>query len=118
MRKRFDRDLQRALQTQTAVMQAPPGALKKRLDVLRKVLRENTEPPAGDALFVKNGVSSRTWFQLRGDVTIGSSADADVRVEADYVSRLHCVLRKVAADWLIEDSGSTYGVFVNGDKVE
>ncbi len=56
---------------------------------------------------------------LAGGVNaIGRSEDNDVCLPGGAVSRYHCEIRLEGATWIIEDQGSTYGTYLNGDKVE
>ncbi len=50
-------------------------------------------------------------------ITIGKSAESQLRLRSDSVSRRHCRLVMGAAGWRVEDLGSTNGLFVNGCSV-
>jgi DNA-binding CsgD family transcriptional regulator len=54
-----------------------------------------------------------------GVVTIGRSADSDIRIEWDaMVSRVHAVLERMGHHWTIDDDGlSRNGTFVNGMRL-
>jgi pSer/pThr/pTyr-binding forkhead associated (FHA) protein len=54
-----------------------------------------------------------------GSVTIGRSADSDIRIEWDpMVSRVHAVVERIGHHWTIEDHGlSRNGTFVNGARL-
>jgi DNA-binding NtrC family response regulator len=41
----------------------------------------------------------------------------DVRVPGRWISSSHAVVRAVAGEWILEDSGSRNGTFVNGERV-
>ena len=58
-------------------------------------------------------------FPLEGSrVTLGSHAANDVAFEDDpYLSRMHAVLERYPAGWLIRDLGSRNGTHVNGERV-
>lgn len=49
--------------------------------------------------------------------TVGRTADNDLRVEADYVSRHHAVLLLAGPDTVLEDLHSTNGTYVNGEPI-
>lgn len=58
-------------------------------------------------------------FQL-GDqpITIGRSADADIVLLDERVSRIHCGVRLWDGDFYIKDLKSRNGTWVNNDKVD
>ncbi len=49
---------------------------------------------------------------------IGRSADTDVQIERDSVSRRHAQIIRVQRGWRIEDLGSTNGVYVNDQRLD
>lgn len=49
--------------------------------------------------------------------TIGRTPDNDLRVDADHVSRHHCVVLISPDHAIVEDLNSTNGVYVNGARV-
>src|SRR5512135_2268212 len=51
-------------------------------------------------------------------ITIGRQAGNDIVLADPLVSRKHCVLSKKAERWVINDLGSTYGSFVNDERVD
>jgi hypothetical protein len=53
----------------------------------------------------------------KGALTIGRLADCDIQLDAEIVSRLHATLRVGTDGVWVEDSHSTNGVFVNGQRV-
>ncbi|GAA5155045.1 hypothetical protein GCM10023340_39630 [Nocardioides marinquilinus] len=50
-------------------------------------------------------------------IRIGRSIDADVLLTAPSVSRVHAELRPVEDGWVLVDSGSQFGTFVEGARV-
>lgn len=58
-------------------------------------------------------------FPLAGaEVTIGRSADNLVCLQDPYVSRHHARVRAMQQALVVEDAGSTVGVFVNGRRID
>ena len=54
----------------------------------------------------------------RDRISIGQSTSNDVALPFDRtVSRVHAVLERVAARWVVRDLGSRNGTFVNGERV-
>jgi len=65
-----------------------------------------------------SGTGERRTFFLKGDVTmVGRGTDVDIVLEERGVSKRHCRLVRREGEYYIEDTGSTNGVFVNGEKV-
>jgi FHA domain len=63
------------------------------------------------------GTTDRIPLQGEG-VTIGQAATNDVPVPFDRtVSRVHCVLERVASRWCVRDLSSRNGTFVNGTRI-
>jgi pSer/pThr/pTyr-binding forkhead associated (FHA) protein/peptidoglycan hydrolase CwlO-like protein len=61
----------------------------------------------------------RTSYPLRGtDVTIGRSAESDIRLRSPFVSRLHARISMRDAKTLIEDLGSKNGVLLNSNPID
>lgn len=87
------------------------------------VIRRRSPPPStGERnafLIVLSGRSVGKMFKLpTGDVTLGRSLDADIRLEDEGVSRLHLRLHR-AADGSVSllDLDSTNGSYVNSERV-
>lgn len=75
-------------------------------------------PRRAHALEVVGGPVSRDTHLLERDsVVIGRSSQADVHLESEEVSRMHCRLLRVDDEYLIEDQGSRNGIYLNGLKV-
>jgi DNA-binding response OmpR family regulator len=51
------------------------------------------------------------------EITIGRSTDCVVSIPVRWISRMHAVLRRQGGQFVLEDSGSKNGVFVNGQRV-
>lgn len=62
--------------------------------------------------------SQHKKFLLKNSVTtMGRSPDADVKIISASISRFHAILSKGESSWMIKDTNSTNGVYVNGDKL-
>lgn len=57
-------------------------------------------------------------FDLFGGISIGRSADADVRIEDRFASGLHARLYSRGAGYYAEDMNSTNGTFLNGERLQ
>ena len=67
---------------------------------------------------IMSGKSELRFFELNGEITfIGRSAVNDVRVNDNYISREHLMLRKLGDRVLVRDLGSKNGTFVNGNPL-
>jgi hypothetical protein len=51
-------------------------------------------------------------------MTIGRSDSADIKIDGDFVSRIHARVLRIGMDSVIEDAGSKNGTRVNGDLVQ
>lgn len=51
-------------------------------------------------------------------VMIGSSPDADIRLDNPYVSPYHCRVDLIAGKLVLRDLESVHGTFVNGERVD
>ena len=54
----------------------------------------------------------------REATTIGRDISADIQIDDDSVSRLHCKLTYNNGVWQVEDLGSTNGTYIGGESVE
>ena len=75
-------------------------------------------PP--DPEFVLRGVAGRTFgrsYQLLAPTTVGRSPECDICLDEAGISRLHSRLRPTDFGLEIEDTGSTNGSFLNGQRV-
>lgn len=70
--------------------------------------------------FVMRGVSGPTFgktFGVTGTLTLGRSAECDISIPSDEISRHHAKLQLVADGVMVEDLGSANGSFVNNQRV-
>jgi len=97
-----DADVATAPATENQMYVAPPYAAKDRA-----------------LLTMLNGLNAGQAFRLdKSETIIGRAKDAAVRVEDVGISRQHArIVRTQEGRFVLEDLGSTNGVFVNGEKV-
>lgn len=67
-------------------------------------------------IFIGNDGGKRHKLK-RGKMTIGRSSKADITIDDQRISRIHCIVEWVGESILIEDKGSTNGIFVDSQKV-
>lgn len=70
--------------------------------------------------FVMRGVSGPTFgktFGVVGALTLGRSAECDISIPSDEISRHHAKLQVVPDGVMVEDMGSANGTFVNNQRV-
>jgi pSer/pThr/pTyr-binding forkhead associated (FHA) protein len=76
---------------------------------------------ATDAFLVAvrgGGIDPGERFDLFGGLSIGRSADADVRIEDRFASSIHARVYSRGANYYVEDMNSTNGTFLNGGVLE
>ena len=61
--------------------------------------------------------SGRRHKLVRGIMTIGRSNQADITIEDERISRIHCVIEWSGETIIIQDKGSTNGTFVDSQKI-
>jgi pSer/pThr/pTyr-binding forkhead associated (FHA) protein len=74
-------------------------------------------PRAVDAWLIAErggGLEPEARFDLIGGLSIGRSADADVRIEDRYASGIHARVFPHGDRFLVEDMNSTNGTLLNG----
>jgi hypothetical protein len=59
-----------------------------------------------------------TWPLEAGRVSIGRASDNEMRLEAPFISRHHCLIVTVGTVSTVEDLGSVNGIAVNGKLVK
>ena len=64
------------------------------------------------------GLEPGERYDLFGGLSIGRSADADVRIEDRYASGVHARLYSRGANYYVEDMNSTNGTFLNGGRLD
>ena len=61
--------------------------------------------------------SGRRHMLKKGFMTIGRSPKADIVIEDDRISRIHCIIEWLGDTITIEDKGSTNGTFLDSRKI-
>jgi diguanylate cyclase (GGDEF)-like protein len=61
--------------------------------------------------------SGRRHKLHRGTMTIGRSSQADITIEDDHISRIHCIIEWMGDTVRIDDQGSTNGIYVDSQAV-
>ena len=78
------------------------------------VLSEDRHPYL--VIYIGNDSGSRHKLKS-GFITIGRSPEADICIEDDRISRIHCVIERAGHTITIEDKGSTNGTYVDARKI-
>jgi pSer/pThr/pTyr-binding forkhead associated (FHA) protein len=63
------------------------------------------------------GLDPHERFDLFGGLSIGRSADADVRIEDRFASGIHARVYSRGSSYYVEDMNSTNGTYVNGERL-
>lgn len=75
--------------------------------------------PAGALMVTSGSALAGQVFVLNGaTLSIGRSADNDLRLDDPHVSRRHAVVRRDGRGVYLEDAGSSGGVFLNGVPID
>lgn len=93
-----------------------PQKIKKRLDLLRKIVARNQLANDVDLLVVKGEYDDQE-YPLKSPFTIGRGNDNDLVATAAFASRNHCRLELIENQWILRDLNSTNGVYVNDEKI-
>ncbi|MBN1516582.1 sigma 54-interacting transcriptional regulator [Candidatus Sumerlaeota bacterium] len=70
------------------------------------------------SLLVIKGYNTGVSYELTDKIRIGRSSDNDIQLVDRSISRFHCKLEHDGKDYVLTDLNSTYGVLVNGEKLE
>ena len=71
--------------------------------------------------FVLRGVSGNTFgkmYGVTGPMTIGRSAECDIAIPVEEISRRHALVKPNASGLQVEDLGSSNGTFINNKRVQ
>jgi hypothetical protein len=75
--------------------------------------------PAAERFLVLLEPGNHTKCPLNEDLlTIGRSESADIKIDGDFISRIHARVLRIGMDTVIEDAGSKNGTWVNGERVK
>jgi hypothetical protein len=80
----------------------------------------SSQPTATDAWLIAErggGLETGERFDLFGGISIGRSADADVRIEDRFASGLHARIYSRQGRYYLEDMNSTNGTLLNSATV-
>ena len=67
-------------------------------------------------IFIGNDGGKRHKLK-HGKMTIGRSSQADIKIDDQRISRIHCIVEWSGESIIIQDKGSTNGIFVDSKKV-
>jgi pSer/pThr/pTyr-binding forkhead associated (FHA) protein len=100
---------------------ATPGLLEEYISSLAKedqaVVREIQSLQGDKAMIlIHRGEGKGSRFLITSDgVTIGRSTSSSIFLDDVTVSRSHAVIEKSVVDFMLRDSGSLNGTYVNGE---
>jgi predicted RNase H-like nuclease (RuvC/YqgF family) len=94
-----------------------PTQLKRKAEKLRQQTTGD-EPAAAPALICLTSEAPRTYPLNESAMTIGRSSQCDIQIFTQFVSREHARLLITRTGVVIEDLGSTNGVFVNSVRID
>lgn len=76
-------------------------------------------PTASASLVVRNGPQAGAALSLEADVTrLGRATDGDVSLDDITVSRRHAEVVRSGSSYLVRDSGSLNGTYVNNQRID
>ncbi len=67
--------------------------------------------------YLEQRATKKRYPLTRWENAIGRSPTCDLVFDSPSVSRFHAVISKRRTGWVVADTGSRTGVFVNGDKI-
>ena len=80
-----------------------------------------TRVRAAPPKFVLRGVSGNTFgkiYGITGPMSIGRSAECDISIPVEEISRRHAMVKPNAQGLQVEDLGSSNGTFINNKRVQ
>ena len=73
----------------------------------------STQPPVG----TQPQLLARLSFEARPQLSVGRAPDSDVRLDGLQISNRHARFVRTNGSVAVEDTGSTNGVYVNGERI-
>ncbi len=95
----------------------PPSTVKQQLDLLRRDCLDILSGAASSPVVVVRCGTERKTVGLKDENLVGSSPEADISIDCTYVSRRHCRISRRGLDWLLEDTASRNGTYINGNRI-
>ncbi len=80
-------------------------------------LLKTKSPKVKPALFIDR-LNNKEYPVTHWETSIGRSNSCDIVLEFDTVSRFHAVLTKQKKGWVITDTLSRSGTYINGKKIK
>ena len=90
--------------------------LSKTATIDDKTLVRNEDRHPYLVIYIGNNSGCRHKINS-GLTTIGRSPEADISIEDDRISRIHCVIERMGHMITIKDKGSTNGTYVDAQKI-
>lgn len=90
--------------------------LSKTATIDDKTLVRNEDRHPYLVIYIGNNSGCRHKINS-GLTTIGRSPEADISIEDDRISRIHCVIERMGQMITIKDKGSTNGTYVDAQKI-
>jgi pSer/pThr/pTyr-binding forkhead associated (FHA) protein len=76
------------------------------------------QPQPRPFLVMRQGPQPNQVFELNKDVlTIGSTTENDIVIADAEVAPHHAILTRKGEDWVLEDLGSRFGTWVDGNRI-
>jgi pSer/pThr/pTyr-binding forkhead associated (FHA) protein len=90
---------------------------EKTTQMPRMVVAPRRRPRRAHVLELTKGAGPKRVELKAERLVLGRTADADIIIESDEVSRQHAAFYRLDDEYLVEDLGSRNGVYLNGLKV-
>ena len=105
---------------QAARASSPPAQVRPPAEPARGVQQTPASPSAGQRVARTLGQTPAIVSSLDGNapITIGRAADVNVRLDGLQISNYHARVSQSNGVVFIEDTGSTNGVYVNGNRIK